>query len=367
LFAIKSLNVTGGGAEKVMTQVVNALAARGHDVVVVTFDGAGPSFFPLADGVERVRLDVGEVGRSTPRMELLGALPRLRRAVTAVQPDVVVGFMHSMFVPLGLALAATRFPLIASEHAGIEYYRTVPAQRALLELAPHLTEVTTVPSPRVRASFPPRLRRRMVVIPNPIVAPVVADAKHQASDAERIVLAVGRLDHLKNHGELIAAFASLAACAPEWTLRIVGDGALREVLASQIRASGLSGRVQLCGATSDVDDEYERAAIVAVPSRIESFGLVTAEALAAGRPVIGFADCPGTNELIDHGVNGWLVSGEDDRVTALADGLLRLMTDAPLRRRLGAAGPPSVSTFDLDVVADRWERLLEGCVRRNGR
>ena len=100
---------------------------------------------------------------------------------------------------------------------------------------------------------------------------------------------------------------------------------------------------------------------MAVSSRFESFGMVTAEALAAGLPVVGFADCPGTNELIRHDKNGWLVGGPDrDRVEALADGLAALMTDNATRVRLGSAGPATVAQYAQDNVVSEWARLLAG-------
>ncbi len=102
--------------------------------------------------------------------------------------------------------------------------------------------------------------------------------------------------------------------------------------------------------------EYARADVLAVSSRYESFGLVTAEALAAGIPVVGFADCPGTNELVVDGVNGLLVSG-DDRVAALEEGLRRITGDRDYRARLASSAASSVERFGLEAVADQWERV----------
>jgi GalNAc-alpha-(1->4)-GalNAc-alpha-(1->3)-diNAcBac-PP-undecaprenol alpha-1,4-N-acetyl-D-galactosaminyltransferase len=274
-----------------------------------------------------------------------------------MEPDVAVGFMHSVFVPLGVALARTGIPLIASEHTSIEHYGRSRVQRLLLELAPLLSVAGTIPSDRVRHDYPHRLRRRMWVIPNPVSSRPTAARRSRGN----VVLAVGRLSAEKNHGELIRAFERDALRFRDWQLRIIGDGVLRSDLECQVQKSGLEHQVVLPGATDDVAAEYAGAAFVVVPSRYESFGLVTAEALAAGRAVIGFADCPGTNELIEHGVNGLLVDGSGDRVSTLAAGLERMMADDELRQRMGTAGPASVSAFDLNAVVDRWEDLLLRC------
>ena len=362
VFAIKSMNTAGGGAERVLAEVVNGLAGRGHQLAVVTFDGPGQSFYPLSDAVPRFDLEVGRVGASTPRGELLAVLPRLRRTVTSLRPDVVVGFMHSMFVPLGFALLGSRLRLVASEHVGMQHYCTVPLQRALLETVPWLTVATTIPSDEVRAAFPPRLRRRMVAIPNPVAIPRV-DEHGQREDGRRggVILSVGRFFAEKNHSDLVAAFAQVSADFPGWTLRLAGDGELRETLERQVGELELGLRVQFAGTVRDIAGEYAAADIVAVPSRHESFGLVTAEALAAGRPVVGFADCPGTRELVQHEINGLLADAQHERACSLADALRRLMADEGLRARLGEAGPESVARFAPAAVVDRWEQLLLRC------
>ena len=117
LFAIKSLHVEGGGAERLLVQVANGVAARGHEVAILTFDRPGQElFYEVADDVLPVGLGLGVVGRSTPRMTLLRALPILRAAVRRRSPDVAAGFMHSMYVPLGAALVGSGVPVVASEH-----------------------------------------------------------------------------------------------------------------------------------------------------------------------------------------------------------------------------------------------------------
>jgi glycosyltransferase involved in cell wall biosynthesis len=144
-------------------------------------------------------------------------------------------------------------------------------------------------------------------------------------------------------------------------LRIVGEGTLRAQLEAQVLALGLASRVQLLGPTKDIWKEYSSAQLFVTPSRYESFGLVTAEALAQGLPVVGFADCPGTNELVRPGENGVLVTPSGDRVGSLAAALLSLMEGEQLRGRL-TAGSKALEEHRLERVLDRWERLLHSLV-----
>ena len=171
------------------------------------------------------------------------------------------------------------------------------------------------------------------------------------------LLTVGRLTAQKDHRTLINAFNLVAAEFPEWDLRIVGEGELESALKEQIIDLGLEARVMLPGAIAEIEREYAGAQIFVMPSLYESFGLVTAEALAHGLPAIGFRDCAGTNELIVDGSNGLLVSGEN-RAQALASGMRRFMGSEDLRRRMGDAGPASVAQFSVASVAGDWESLL---------
>jgi len=180
----------------------------------------------------------------------------------------------------------------------------------------------------------------------------------------RTLLAVGRLEDQKDHRTLIRAFAEIAGDFPDWRLRIVGEGELRPDLEALVRRHRLEGRVALPGAISEIGEEYEAAQLFVMSSSYESFGLTSAEALAHGLPVIGFADCPGTNELVQEGVNGRLVEGAD-RATALAAGLAGLMSSPGERERLGAAGPASIECFAPERITDVWEALLNRVIARH--
>lgn len=365
LFAIKALDAVGGGAERVLCVVASGLAARGHEVTAVSFDApGGKSFYPLDARVRRIALGVGPTDRRTDAKSFVARARALRRVVRRENPDVAVGFMHSTFVPLAFALAGSGIPVVASEHIVAEHYRGRRTEYALLVAACLMARRVTVLSNAARDGYHALVRGRMVAIPNPVV-PVAAARADRDRGGDRTVLGVGRLEAQKDHATLIDAFALIANRFPDWKVRIVGEGTLRDELAGKISALGLEGRVQLAGWADRIEDEYAAAHVLAVPSRYESFGLATAEALTAGLPVIGFADCPGTNELIQHGENGWLVTvGDQGRARAFAQGLEVLMSSDERRRALGERARRSVESFDPEQVVEQWERLLQDVAAR---
>ena len=118
------------------------------------------------------------------------------------------------------------------------------------------------------------------------------------------------------------------------------------------------------GAVADIAAEYGRAQIFALPSHYESFGLATAEAMASGLPVIGYADCPGTSELIRDGENGILVPSTE-RVTGMANALKKLMDDAALRASLGQRGQQMAQAYKPEGIVKAWEDLIRAVCAAN--
>lgn len=361
LFLIKTLDSRGGGAERVLTQVTSELASRGHQITLVTFGKKGePDFYPVDPAIRRVWLDVGDVQARTRVNEVVRRVDGLRRTVRDLAPDVAIGFMHSAYVPLALALLGFRIPVVASEHTNYDYFRRVPLESIALRVTAPLYAGMTVISEAIRRGFPQSLAKRMQVVPNPVVP--MSRRADPIGGRRKILLNVGRLAEEKDQRTLIEAFARVAPAHADWSLRIVGQGRLRSDLEKMIARLGLTKRVQLAGIIEDIETEYARAQLFVTPSLYESFGLATAEALSAGVPAIGFADCAGTNELIQQNVSGLLVEGRD-RVAALAAGLDALMGSPQLRRRMAAAAPASVRAFEIEAIGGQWEILLENFAR----
>lgn len=363
LFSIKALAAgPGGGAERILAKISSSLAKRGHEVSVLTFDKPGTQdFYELGPNVGRIRAGIGRTAARSGPLVSAARLHRVRRLAREFSPEVAVGFMHSSFTILGMALLGTGIPVIGSERTSFPHYRTHKFDLAMLLLAQPFLAWMTANGDAVRGGFPRFIRNRMTVIPNPV------DEALARADPEggrrKTLLCVGGLRPEKNHETLIRAFARVCAGHPDWHLRIVGEGALRSRLAALVKQLGLDADVELATATASVEKEYQAAQLFALPSSYEGFPNCLAEALAHGLAAVGFADCPGTNELIRTGVNGMLVSGPD-RVGGLARALDELMGSAAKRRAMGALAIGSVAQYSLDRITDEWEELLRSIALR---
>ena len=151
-----------------------------------------------------------------------------------------------------------------------------------------------------------------------------------------MVVAAGRLVRAKGFDRLIRAFTWVAEAHPGWRLRICGGGPERAALAALIGELRLGGRVELAGKVRDMEAELGAASVFALSSRFEGLPLALLEAMAKGLAVVSFDNCAGPREVIEHGTDGLLVPGGDER--ALARAICALIESPDLRRRLGDGG-----------------------------
>jgi glycosyltransferase involved in cell wall biosynthesis len=149
-----------------------------------------------------------------------------------------------------------------------------------------------------------------------------------------LILAVGSLTQRKDHASLVAALARLRE--RPWQCRIVGsdrmDPATASALCRQIADHGLDDRIVVTGALDEVDAEYDRADIFALASRYEGFGMVFAEAMARGLPIVG---CRGgaVPDLVPDSAGILLEPGD---VTGFSEALAKLLDDRQARRNYAA-------------------------------
>lgn len=155
-----------------------------------------------------------------------------------------------------------------------------------------------------------------------------------------VVLIVGRIterDRCKGHHELIEAWPKVVDAVPDARLRIVGKGSGEAELKRLAAGTSASSSIIFEGFVPEekLDEAYASATVFAMPSRGEGFGLVYAEAMRHGLPVITCAREAG-EEVIRDGVTGFAVDLE--KPGELADRLIELLRDSELAARMGQAG-----------------------------
>ena len=348
------------GVERVQINLANALTARGDKISIWScYCRNGFPCFELSSNVEV------SYGRRKPLPFFLEhpwlmfafEYPWLMLAfalfVFRRRPQwIVVTDTNRLFAALlGALVPGVR--LAVWEHFPLSVRMTRARERMTRRVAGILAERIVTLTGRDTALYVKHYSRsdRVAAIPNIVRLPAQTGV-----DRRQEILAVGRLSPQKGFDFLLQAWLLASEKLPGWSLRIMGEGPMRDQLLQLTTSLGIESTVFFESFASDPYPFYSNCGIFVLSSRWEGLPTVLMEAMVCGAPCISF-DCPnGPRELIRNGVNGILLPPEN--IDALAEAIVRLGNDPMLRRTIGAeARRLSAQVSDSSVVA-QWHALL---------
>ena len=333
------------GAETFAVDLSARLVERGRASTVVALEpGRVPS------------LDVPALASSRFR-----GLARLR--ALANQSAVVIGHGSSTLPACATALLGARVPFVYRSIGSPRDWSASPFRRlrvtAFLRRAQRVVAIWPGAADAWSAGYGVEAGK-VVVIPNGRPAaqfPLVDGASRATArgalgldDDVQVALVLGALSDEK---QPLLAVDAIARCDGVVGL-FVGDGPQRRRVEAAV-AEHLVGRGRVLGATEDPASVLAAADVVVLSSRTEGLPAVAIEAGLSGVPVVA-TDVGGTSEIVVDGVTGMLVPSGDAR--GLADGIGRALHEG--RTLAAAARVRCLERFDLEVVVDQWERLLDG-------
>lgn len=350
-FVIPWISQGRGGTENVGQMMANAMAARGHQVRIWTFDDQRrPTRWPLHPAIELQYLEEAADPAADSRCVV---------AIAEWGPQLLVG-LHMNRTLLRYARWGMRIgvPTVLSEHIDPRMPARIGTSTETERLAAlHGATLVHLLTEAFRDMTPAPLRPKLRVIPN-----TADDARVQADpvgpQGGGRIATVARLVPRKNVARLLEEFAICARTRPGWVLDVIGDGPERAPLRKMAQDLGIADQVTFHGHVEGPYPLLEKMQLFVLPSLFEGFPMSTLEAMAHGLPLIGFAACNGVNEQIVDGVNGRLVP--DSGVPgALAQAMGGLMDDADLRAAMGRASRARYeSEYANEPVFDRWEALF---------
>jgi glycosyltransferase involved in cell wall biosynthesis len=341
------------GSERAQASLANALSVRGELISIWSMYGLGkPPGFPLES---RVKVSYA-LKRPWPWFL---DYPWLACAyfffVIRLRPEWIVCTGANRLIVALLAAFVPGVKLAIWEHFPVSNSVTRPrgrlARMIASQLASRIITLTKSDQDLYAALYAPA--GTVTRIPNIVLSPGSNGAIRRKK-----VLAMGRLSNVKGFDLLLAAWSVASPKLPNWSLRIVGDGQLREQLVRLASGLGIEHCVTFTPFSDNPYSLYSECGIFVLSSRFEGLPFVLIEAMTCGAPCISF-DCPnGPREVIRNGVNGLLVPAES--VDALASAIVRLGEDPVLRERLGNAARSVSRPFSEPRVAARWHEVLYG-------
>lgn len=334
----------GGGAQRDMILLCNALAAKGVRITILALHPEG-SLRALLDPA----IGVAEI----PGRQLRYAIPGLRRLIRALAPAVVISSEASLNLCTLIAvrtlprrnqpklvLREVGSPSIAQRHD--PYRQNRIAYRILRHLYRHADRIVTLTE---------GARRDLVqnfAVPDTIVSAMLTNAVIQPAMVNRIarwdgeagrendlIVCVGRLSPEKDQRTLIHAMTLLPSDRP-WRLAFIGEGAERSSLEAFARSHGLAERIVFAGQVDDPIAWMMRARVAVCSSIYEGLCNAIIEALACGTPVVS-TNCPyGPREILQGGRYGTLTPVGD--AAAMAAAIEKTLIAVPDRQSLMTRG-----------------------------
>jgi glycosyltransferase involved in cell wall biosynthesis len=223
--------------------------------------------------------------------------------------------------------------------------------------------VSSVVRDQVATCYKPR-SGRLLQIPSSVEDVAPGGARPQAGAHSQLTIGfVGRLSHEKGVDILLSALAQVADRG-RYRVVLIGDGHERAALERQTRDLGLDGVVEFRGMLLNASAYLSEFDVVVIPSRLEGFGMIGAEACAASRPIIA-SRVGGLLDIVVDGENGWFVPPDDPAALALA--LERAAAEPATLQRMGEAGRRRYEAYwRVETMAARIAQVYEAALGRPG-
>lgn len=349
--------LTGGGAERVVCNLANHLAAHNHDVDVLIV--ANDITYKPNSNVNVISMS-GESGTYfVPKTIInLWRLYKFNRYLRNQKRDLYVTFLPKLSIMLMQQGRFFKAPVVLAERSNPEKFCSRSKENDTNFLKYYSkADGYVFQTDDARSYYDKRGLNvsNSAVIPNAINEAFVLEP--YTGEREKVIVSVGRLTKEKNFHILISAFAKIAPKFPEYKLRFYGQGKMLETLQELTKTLGIVNRVEFAGYVHNVSEVLRKTSLFVLSSEFEGMPNALSEAMALGLPCIA-TDCPvgGPRFLIEEEVNGLLVPVGD--VDSMADAIERVLNNEELKEKLGQNARHISERLSSDKIYNMWEEFL---------
>lgn len=352
-FVIESMG--GGGAQQVLAQVLESVLEDGKKATLITFLSSTEDVVAVPSGIERKILGgaAGHGGIFLGAMSNLARIARLRKLLRASASPTVVGFVGTTNVLVALASVGLGCRVVICERNDPSRQSLGRIWNLLRRLSYPLADLVTANSMNAVAALSTFVApEKLIYLPNPIRH---SQKQGVASKIAPTIIAVGRLHEQKGYDVILAGFAAFARQVPDWRLRILGDGPLKNKLIETSIELGIADRVEFAGYCRDPFPHLYGADLFVMASRYEGTPNALLEAMGCGLAVVVSNGIPGATAIVKDGYNGLLFDAENRE--ALARAFVRLCADVELRSQLGEAAKTNAALKRQSALS-KWKQCL---------
>ncbi len=343
-----------GGTEKTSTLIANALVRQGryHILFLSLVEHAQKPFFELHSDIKHYVLGDRWI---TPGPGYLKLIPRLRNFVIEHNIDILIDVDIVLDV---LSIPAARnlgIKIISWEHFNYRYEMKSWYRRYILKYSVRHTDYIVTLTEEDRNMYMKKTGRTKNICS--VYNPVQEVAGCPNLRKEKWLITVGHLIKIKGTDYLAKVALLVLEQCPDWKWLVVGSGEEHAYLEKFIKEHHLSGRMILTGRTDDVNSYLEKSQIYVMTSRSEGLPMALLEAKACSLPSVSFDIRTGPREIIEDGVNGYLIPPFD--CEKMAERLKQLICDEELRTEFAKHTRSQMDKFRLENIVRRWNQIFK--------
>jgi GalNAc-alpha-(1->4)-GalNAc-alpha-(1->3)-diNAcBac-PP-undecaprenol alpha-1,4-N-acetyl-D-galactosaminyltransferase len=328
-----------GGAERVVSILANHLVSLDYNVSIIC----------LVDDIaykidKKVCIVLPEFGLTRDIFTLFRVIKYYRNVVRDIRPDVILSFLEFYNEIVMLALLGIKKKVFLFDRNN-PFLKQQNVLQSILRriLYPKASGVVVQTECAADYNKKLKLNSRIFVLPNPLSE---INTMWDCDADRKSIICVGRLEKQKNQKYLIDVFSQIDN--EGWFLRFVGDGSCRSELEMYVDATNLKNKVEFLGVRSDIQYLLSESTVFAFPSLWEGFPNALLEAMAVGIPCIS-NNCPtGPSDIIQDGVNGFLVEVGD--INEFKKKLLMMMSDEGMRVVFSKNAKKMMSKYDVREI-----------------
>lgn len=362
---IKVLLVTAdlcdGGAQRVMATLATQLSKKELNVLLFVFCKS-TSDYKVDENVQLIYLfESYEKYKQSNRIQ---TIMKLRKCIQNYKPDVTIGFMQG-----GYSLELASIGLKVHKIGSIRHVRQMHnfhGIRGYVNKKWFASADAVVLQCLAQKKIADSLGwNNTVVIGNPLNEAFINSEQHNYNRPCKEICMVGRLSKSKNYFLALNTLKMLAQEGIDVHLTIYGQGELKEQIENYIVDQQIEEYVTLAGWTNDVQVIHNNSDIFLLSSDSEGLPNALMEAMASGLICIS-TDCPtGPADLIQDGVNGFLIPLNDENKLQNTIKNVLLMTTTE-RETIGKAAKESMlNMYSPSVIADQWISLINNIIQGN--
>lgn len=354
LFLIDNIS-NKAGTERITISLANCLVEKGYGISIVSLMCDREPFFFINENINVYHI---YKRRKNFMLNFFYILYFLLRIIKKSKTDILVNVdvIQSLF-SLPCKLILTQLKVVSWEHFNSKINLGLKRRDFARFLSKRYADIIVTLTEQDKNFYLSKGKSR---VPVNVISNFIDNVPVKKSGLHnKLVIAVGRFQPQKGFDILIDVWKDVLSnsISEEWCLLIIGDGQDKDKVKEKIDYLGLSSSIQIIDATKDIEKYYVSASVYVMTSRFEGLPMVLIEAKSYGLPIISFDCITGPREIIENGIDGFLI--EQGCIKDMSEKICLLMGDDNMRIQMGTNSRKGINKYLIENIYSQWDLLFK--------